>query len=241
MEIQLNGLVIICGNYGSGKTEVAVNLAAYRKQMGDAVQIADLDLVNPYFRTREARKQLAELGVEVILPAEMYIHADLPILSRSVSGMIRDSAGLSILDVGGDDAGATVLSSLANSFQGKTPRMLQVVNPFRPQTETLAGVLKIKSAIERASRLSINGFVGNANLIDETTPGIIFEGYEFLTRVSRETQIPLEFITIPEELRNTVSADQFDVPILFVQRQLIPPWKLTGRPRTFLPVFSETG
>ncbi|MFZ3046226.1 MAG: cobalamin biosynthesis protein CbiA [Desulfatirhabdiaceae bacterium] len=236
MNVELNGLVIICGNYGSGKTEVAVNLAAYRKQLGGTVRIADLDLVNPYFRTREVRNQLHELGVEVVLPAEMYIHADLPILSRSVSGMIRGSADLTILDVGGDEAGATVLSSLANSFQGKTPRMLQVINPFRPQTGSIEGVLKIKSEIERASRLTINGFIGNANLIDETTPELIYEGYEFLSHISNETQIPLEFVTVPADLKDGISIGQLNVPILYIQRQLVPPWKLTGRPRTFLPV-----
>ncbi len=239
MNIQLNGLVIICGNYGSGKTEVAVNLAAFRKQQGGVVRIADLDLVNPYFRTREARKQLTEIGVEVVLPAERYIHADLPILSPTVGGTIRGTADMTILDVGGDDVGATVLSALADSFTGISFEMLQVVNPFRPQTGTREGVLKIRSEIERASRLTITGLVGNANLIDETTPDIIEEGYHFLAEISRDTGIPLQFITIPSEWKDCFPENHFPVPTLTIYRQLTPPWKLTGRPRTFLPIFSR--
>ena len=141
MEISLNGIVAIVGNFGSGKTEVAINLAVNRKRAGLDVRIADLDLVNPYFRTREAKIALEELGVELVLPPREYLQADLPILSPSVAGMIRQSKGLSILDVGGDDAGATVLAALANAFSGVHVHMLQVVNPFRPQTATLEGSL----------------------------------------------------------------------------------------------------
>jgi len=108
LEISLNGIVVIVGNYGSGKTEVAINLAVNRKRSGLDVRIADLDLVNPYFRTREARKALEALGIKVVLPPQEYLHADLPILSPTVAGMIRQPDGLTLLDVGGDDAGFTV-------------------------------------------------------------------------------------------------------------------------------------
>ncbi|MBW1765948.1 MAG: cobalamin biosynthesis protein CbiA, partial [Deltaproteobacteria bacterium] len=112
MEINLTGIVIIVGNYGSGKTEISINLAVNRKLKGIDVRIADLDLVNPYFRTREARGQLSELGIDVVLPPEKYLQADLPILSPSISGMIRQPNQLTLLDAGGDGVGATVLATL---------------------------------------------------------------------------------------------------------------------------------
>ena len=108
MDICLKGIVIISGNYGSGKTEVAINLAVYRKSQGTDVRVADLDIVNTYFRTREARRQLADLGIEVVLPPEQYMQADLPIISRSISGLIRHPSALTILDVGGNNVGAMV-------------------------------------------------------------------------------------------------------------------------------------
>ena len=103
MKIDFNGIVVIVGNYGSGKTEVAVNLAVHQKQAGKDVQIADLDLVNPYFRTREAKEALEKRGIKVVLPPKKYLQADLPVLSPMVSGIIRKPAELAIIDVGGDE------------------------------------------------------------------------------------------------------------------------------------------
>ena len=91
---QIKGIVIIVGNYGSGKTEVSINLAVNQKRAGVDVKIADLDLVNPYFRTREARKPLLKLGIEVVVPEEKYLQADLPILSPVVAGLIRQPGDL---------------------------------------------------------------------------------------------------------------------------------------------------
>ncbi|MBW1822913.1 MAG: cobalamin biosynthesis protein CbiA, partial [Deltaproteobacteria bacterium] len=131
MEIDLQGIVVIVGNYGSGKTEVSINLAVNKKRAGVDVSIADLDLVNPYFRTREARSQLSMLGIDMALPPNEYLQADLPILSPVVAGLIRNPVELTIIDAGGDDAGATVLAALADAFKGKSFQMLQVVNPMR--------------------------------------------------------------------------------------------------------------
>lgn len=225
MDILLKGVVVISGNYGSGKTEVAINLAAYRKKQGIDVRIADMDIVNPYFRTREARKQLSELGIEVVLPPEQYMYADLPILSRSVSGLIRHPAELTILDVGGNNVGAMVLAALADAFQDAPYTMLQVVNPFRPLTQTIEGVLKMKQEIENASRLTISGWIGNANLIEESTAETILSGYAFMQKLSEFTGLPLSFITAPAFLLSELKAEQFSCSILPIKRQLVPPWK----------------
>ena len=137
MELDLNGIVIMAGAYGSGKSEVAINLAVNRKRAGYDVKIADLDLVNPYFRTREAGTLFNRMGIELVIPAQKWLQADLPILSPAVSGLIRQAGQLTILDAGGDDVGATVLAALADAFANKTVRMLQVVNPYRPKTDTI--------------------------------------------------------------------------------------------------------
>ncbi|MBW1983717.1 MAG: cobalamin biosynthesis protein CbiA, partial [Deltaproteobacteria bacterium] len=136
MEIKLDGIIVIAGNYGSGKTEISINLAINRKRSGLNVRIADLDLVNPYFRTREARHLLSENGIDLVIPPKQYLQADLPILSPAVSGMIKQPAQLTLIDAGGDDVGVTVLASLADALRGREVRMLQVVNPYRPFTET---------------------------------------------------------------------------------------------------------
>jgi len=225
VELRLAGLVVIVGNYGSGKSEVAVNLAVHHRQAGTTVRIADLDVVNPYFRSREAERQLSALGIEVVLPPKPYVRSELPVLSPAVAGLIRQPGELAILDVGGDNVGAMVLAALGDAFAGRRCQVLQVVNPLRPATATLAGCIKIRREIEASARLAVTGLVGNANLIDETTPWEIVDGYRFVKELSSVSGLPLAFVTVAEELLPQVDAAGFDCPVLAIRRQLVPPWK----------------
>ena len=225
MDINLTGIVVVVGNYGSGKTEVSINLAVQRKRAGVDVRIADLDLVNPYFRTREAKGPLSEMGIEVVLPPDQYLQADLPILSPLVAGMIRRPAELTLLDVGGDDVGATVLATLADAFKNRPRRVLQVVNPLRPFTETIEGCLKVREEIEQAAKLAVDGIIGNANLIDETSADDIYDGHEFVKRLSEQSDLALEFITVARKLLPSVDVRRFSCPVLPIERQLVPPWQ----------------
>ena len=229
MEINLEGIVVIVGNYGSGKTEVSINLAVKRRHAGLDVCIADLDLVNPYFRTREARGPLSELGIHVIVPPEEYLQADLPILSPAIAGMIRQPSQLTLLDVGGDGVGAGVLATLADSLRTKCVHMLQVVNPFRPFTDTVEGCLEIRDEIEKTSKMAISGIIGNANLIDETTVEDIYWGHDFVNVLSKESGLPLAFVTVAVELLPEIDSKRFSCPILSIKRQLVPPWKRVGK------------
>ena len=222
---QLKGVVVIVGNYGSGKTEVSINLAVNRKRAGIDVLIADLDLVNPYFRTREARKSLSKLGIDVVVPPEKYLQADLPILSPVIAGLIRQPSKLTLIDAGGNGVGATVLATLADSLQNKDVHMFQVVNPYRPFTDTVSGCLKMRDEIEKASKITINGIIGNANLIDETKAEDIYKGYDFVKAMSKESRLPLEFITATAELLPEINVKRFSCPVLLIERQLVPPWK----------------
>jgi len=225
MRAILDGIIAVVGNYGSGKTEVSVNLAMRGRSHGLEVSIADLDLVNPYFRTREARAVLSGLGIEVILPPERYLRADLPILTPAVAGMIRRPRQLTLLDVGGDDVGARVLGALADSLSSTSVQVLQVVNPFRPRSDTAEGFLSMREGIEKASRMFISGIIGNAHLIDETTVEDIYRGYGFVQALSEVSGLPLECVTVAEELFGKLAKDYFSCPLLPIKRQLVPPWK----------------
>ena len=230
MELRLAGTVVIVGSYGSGKSEVAIHLAVHHRLMGMPVRLADLDLVNPYFRCREVRGPLTELGVEVVLPPEAYLHSELPVLSPTVAGIIRQGEGLTILDAGGDPVGGRVLAALGDAFAARPPQVLQVVNPLRPATGTFAGCLKIRHEIEAASKLTITGLIGNANLIDETTAREIEEGCRFMQALSRQSGLPLVCITAAEELLGALAALQVQCPLLAIRRQLVPPWKKARPP-----------
>lgn len=225
MGINLSGIIIIVGNYGSGKTEVSVNLAANQKRKGINVCVADLDLVNPYFRTREAINSLSKLGVDVIAPEKQYLKADLPILSPKVIRLIRQPGQLAILDAGGDGVGSTVLAALGDSLNNKKIRMLQVVNPFRPFTDTIDGCINIREQIEKASNLTINGIISNTNLIDQTTKQDIYKGYGFVKSYAVKLGLPLEFITASKKFMSAIRLNSFSCPVLPIERQLVPPWK----------------
>jgi len=229
VEISLEGIVVIVGSFGSGKSEVAINLAASGKKAGLQVAIADLDLVNPYFRVREARTQLTDMGIDVVLPPEEYLQADLPILSPVVAGLIRRPSELTILDVGGDKVGATVLAALGDAFEQSPLRMIQVVNPMRPGTDTIDGCIRIRTEIEEAARQPISGFIGNANLIDETTPEEIYSGYEFVNALAAKCGLPLEFVTVAEDLVAVIETGRFNCAVLPIRRQLLPPWRQARR------------
>jgi MinD-like ATPase involved in chromosome partitioning or flagellar assembly len=218
-------VVVVVGNYGSGKTEVAVNLAVQQKRAGRDVRLADLDLVNPYFRSREMRTPLSAMGIGVVTPAAAYLHADLPVLPPEVAGLIRQPAELTLLDAGGDDVGATVLAALADALGGKTVQMMQVVNPFRPFTDSIDGCLRIRREIERASRLPVTTLAGNANLIDDTTPEEIYEGYRFIMELSAASSLPVAFITAAKTLLPQLDGSRFRCPLLPISRQLVPPWR----------------
>ena len=224
MFTSLNGIVIIVGNYGSGKTEVSINLAVQAKRAGRDVRVADLDLVNPYFRTREARDLLARLEIPLVLPPAQYMQADLPILDPGVAGLIRGDAELTILDVGGDDVGATVLAALGDSLREKAPTVLQVANPYRPYTDTVEGCLRIRGEIEASSKLQVGGWIGNANLMDETTLEEIYHGYDLLQQVAARSGVPLFGITAMGDLAGGIDARRVSCPVLPMQRQLVPPW-----------------
>ncbi|PIE61542.1 MAG: cobalamin biosynthesis protein CbiA [Desulfobacterales bacterium] len=221
----MRGIVIIAGNYGSGKSETAVNLAAMGINQGKTVKITDLDLVNPYFRTREARQPLEELGVNVVLPPAKYMHADLPILAPAVANMIQNPAELTIIDAGGDDVGVIVLAALADVISPQEIQMLQVINPMRPFTQTVAGCLKIQQEIQTSSKLNITGLVSNANLIDDTTPDIIYQGADLLREVSAASNLDIKFITASTSLLPHLDMDRIGCPVLPIERKLAPPWK----------------
>ena len=225
MTIDFADIVIVAGNYGSGKTETAVNLAAACRKTGKSVVVADLDLVNPYFRTREARIPMEAMGIRVVLPDRQYLYADLPILTPAVADILRQPADVTILDAGGDDVGVTVLASLAAVLKDRPVRMLQVINAFRPFTGDVAGCLKIRQEIETSAKLKITGLVSNANLMDDTSVEHIYQGYELVKQVSTDTGLPMEFITATPEIKSKLDLGRIACPVLTIDRHLSPPWK----------------
>ena len=216
---------MVAGNYGSGKTEVAVNLAIALIKKGYDVSIADLDIVNPYFRCREARTLMEEYGIRVVMPPASLTWADLPIIVPEIKGMLNPKDNqMSLFDVGGDEVGARLLSSFVDTLGDSPYALWQVINSRRPFTDTVEGCLKMKAGIESTSRLNVTGLVVNSHLIQETTPEVILEGYHLARQVSEQSGVPIMFVTAMDDLADAPALGEVEVPILRLKRYMLPPW-----------------
>ncbi len=220
-------VIAIVGNYGSGKTEVSVNLSIQLARAGHAVQIADLDIVNPYFRCREAADHMAAHGVRVVVPSGAQAWADLPIILPELRGMLRPPDGtLSLFDVGGDDVGARSLASFRTSVRDGEYALWQVINVRRPFTDSVAGCLEMRRAIEAASRFRVTGWIANSHLIDHTTPQDILEGWQLAEAVSAASGLPVRMVAVMEEFAGAPELAALTAPVLRMTRLMTPPWSV---------------
>jgi len=222
------GVITIVGGYGSGKSEVAVNLSYHlATTQTEPVTIADLDIVNPYFRSREAAKRLEKLGVRSIVPEGEKYYAEAPIILPEIKSSIERKVGKLILDVGGDDVGAKVLSSLADVFVPGDYEMLLVLNANRPFTSDVDGSMKVIREIEDASRLKFTGIISNTHLLESTTVETVLDGLKIAREVSKKTKLPVVFIAALNRIVQMMDAENIDVPVLSLDRYLLKPWERT--------------
>ncbi|MDD5425077.1 MAG: cobalamin biosynthesis protein CbiA [candidate division Zixibacteria bacterium] len=226
-------IITIVGGYGSGKSEIAVNLARYLKlNQSEPVVIADLDIINPYFRSREASRELANLGIKSLIPEGENFYAELPIIIPEIKTAIERGEGKLILDIGGDETGARVLSSLSDAFTPGQYELLLVLNARRPFTSDLAGCQKMLADIEAASRLKFSGLISNSHLMDETDPDTVLQGLELANKVSRKTNLPVVFISMTTDIMDKIEPRLIDLPVLALDRSLLKPWerkKVSGK------------
>lgn len=227
----LKRAILLCGGYGSGKTEVAVNLAVRLRETGREVSIADLDVVNLYFRTREARVQLRLLGVEVLMPSEALVNADLPVVQPEVRGAMLRSRGVLILDLGGDPAGARVLASISPRVPEAEFSGCFVLNSRRPATSTVGGASKMIDGIRVSSGANVTELVVNAHLGDETTPEVIGEGIALAEEVSAETGLGIAFVAVDRRMVGSFDPVACRYPVMVMDRLMLKPWEESARGR----------
>ena len=215
---------IFVGSFGSGKTEIAINYSIYCRKSYTKVAIVDLDIVNPYFRTREAKDAINLKDIKVIAPEGEMAYADLPLISPEIKGLIQDSEYHLILDVGGDDIGTVVLGNFKSVIEGLDYEMLLVVNPYRPFTQSVPQIKQMAQEIENSSRLKISGIISNPNLSRQTDEKIIKQGHILIKQASQKLNLPIEFICIDEQFSQKVKREDFVEPIFYIKRFMRLPW-----------------
>ena len=188
------------GHYGSGKTEFAVNYALKLKESGAKVTIADLDIVNPYFRTNDAKEMLENHGVSVLASPYAGSNVDIPALPANILSLFDDQSSEVVLDVGGDEDGAVVLGRFHRQFENQGYEMLFVVNAFRPLTKDAASVSEVLREVEAASRLSVTGLVNNSNLQHLTTERDVLAGQKVAEEAAKLHRIPVSYIAGTQEV-----------------------------------------
>ncbi len=216
---------LFCGGYGSGKTEVAVNFALHLAGEGRPVSIADLDIVNLYFRSREVRRALEERGVRVLVPGERLAAADLPVIQPEVKGAIERSDGHVVLDLGGDPVGARVMASLAPAIARDEMRAMFVVNSRRPFTATPEAAAEAMAGIGRSGGFEVGALVVNSHLADETTADTVREGIGLAEVVGRATGVPIAFVAVERRLLGEFDAAGCGYPVMVLDRKMLKPWE----------------
>ncbi len=188
--LKRNKIKIVCGHYGSGKTEFSLNYAVKLKQQGNKVALIDLDIANVYFRSRELHGFLASKGIDLYGSAfDHEITAELPALSSRIRKPLEDNRYLTVIDVGGNQSGAIVLNQFKKYFHAGKFDMYCVINANRPETDSMDGCLHHINEIEQATGLEINGLVNNTHMLNHTSVEDVEKGAELCANLSRHLAI----------------------------------------------------
>ena len=216
-------LLIVTGHFGTGKTEFSVNLALALAQAGEKVMMADLDIVNPYFRSRERRAVLESAGVRLITSSQDSENADMPSLPAEILTVLEDRSYRGVLDIGGDPDGARVLARYQPKITAEDYQLLFVSNANRPEVRKAEDAISYLRCIEEVTGLTCGGIVNNTHLCGETTAEEVLRGAELARAISERTGIPVLCHTAEERLIPKLTA--LAEPIFPITIQMKKPWE----------------
>lgn len=199
-------LTLLCGHYGSGKTNVAVNMAYELAERYDAVTVADLDIVNPYFRSKDSGEEFTRRGIRLICSEYANSNVDIPALPPDIYAITDDRRMHAVLDIGGDDRGAYVLGRIAPAILAEGDyEMLMVINRSRPLTPDAASTVEVMREIEQAGGIPFTGLVNNTNLGSETTAEDVLASVAYADEVAAMSGLPVVLTTVDKRLVPTLT------------------------------------
>jgi len=200
-------LRFVIGHYGSGKTEFSINYAVKLAEMGKKVALADLDVVNLYFRSREKKKLLEEKGIRLIASSIDASAVDIPAISAEIVVPMQDTSYEGIIDVGGDPAGARTLGMYKEYLVEGQYDMFFVLNANRPETQTVEKALEYLRKIEDTARAKVTGIINNTHMLKSTTVEDVLKGQKLAEELSKSTGIPIKYIACIENVASKLPKD----------------------------------
>ena len=214
-------ITLLCGHYGSGKTNVAVNMAFDIKKVYDKVAIADLDIVNPYFRTKDSAKELEGANIKLIASEYAGTNVDIPAMPQEMYSLTHDKTVHAVIDVGGDDRGALALGRIAPAIiEENNYECLLVINKFRPLTPDVASTLEVMLEIEAAGKIKFTGIVNNSNLGEETTAEDVLGSLFYAEEFSKASGLPIKCTSLNEKLFSELNGKIQNLFPLRLQRKI---------------------
>jgi hypothetical protein len=226
LDLNLPRITLVTGYFSSGKTELAINLALYLKRKEQQVAIADLDVINPYFRTREVHHRFASEGISLIAPKGEWANTDLPVVSGEIYKYLDNPNYHLILDIGGDHSGATASAQYSALLKPQQPEVLFVVNANRPFVSSVEKLSEIASKIEQTLHLKITGLVNNTHLGLETSWADIEKGWNVTNRCAIQWGIPFRFSSVVPDLLDKACNQIPDHVWFSLERNMKLPWEL---------------
>jgi hypothetical protein len=219
----LGNMAIFAGGFGSGKSEVAVNYAMLQAENYADVVLADLDLVNPYFASRDVRAKLKEAGIRLVAPSGELSFGDVPSIPGEIIGLIKQENRM-VIDVAGDEVGSMVLGYLSKFILARSGyEFFLVLNPYRPFAQDLPNVRLLKDQLERAASLKFTGIVSNPNLLGETTVALIHSGHRKVMGYAQELDIPVVHLTVERKFYQELVPD-YGKMLQIINLYLKPHW-----------------
>ncbi len=219
--MEFKRITMLSGHYGSGKTNIAINLALRLRSQQKNVAIADVDIVNPYFRTKDSAQLLEKSDIKLICSPYANTNLDIPSLPSEIYSITDDKSHYVIMDIGGDDRGALALGRLRPSIITENNYdMLFVINCYRPLTADVESTLEVMREIETAGKIPFTAIVNNSNLGNETTPEAVLASLEYANEVSKATGLPIKYTSVNSSIANMLESKVPNILPLTLQAKI---------------------
>jgi hypothetical protein len=220
----LRRVTLFIGAYGSGKSEISLNFAFWLRSQNKKVTLVDLDIINPYYRTVDARITAEAKSIRVIAPPFAGTNVDVPAVPPDINSIFDDPSRHAVLDIGGEDMGARVVSMLKMHLRQMTSSfaLYMVVNPYRPFNETADQVEKTAQSLSSATGLELTGLVHNANLLEAGGASLLSDSWFVVKQAADRLALPVVFAAAMHETIPPSWGDKTPegIPLLRLDRKI---------------------